>query len=77
MAPSVENHSTLRSNERYYYRSNEDKPKTNYVKKSFSNYWGRVWNSLPKSCKVQTTLGSFKPELGDFLNLYPNILDDF
>ena len=54
-----------------------DKPRTNDVKKSFSYYGARIWNSLTKSCKVQITLGSFKADLDNFLNSCPNILDDF
>ena len=53
------------------------KPRTNYIKKSFSYYGARVWNILPKSCKVESSLSSFKTKLIKFLNLTPNILDNF
>lgn len=42
------------------------KPNTDYLKKSFKFSGARLWNELPQTTKLQSTLSSFKRRLPSF-----------
>ena len=64
---------TFANNKKYSLRSSKNKdltiikPKTNYLKQSFTYKAAQIWNSLPLDIKCNTNLHSFKQNLKLFL----------
>jgi hypothetical protein len=66
---------SLSNNEKYQLRSNGlnfqlDKPRTNFLKKSFSYSGAKCWNDLPNKVKTnEMSTGQFKTSLRENSNI--------
>ena len=53
-----------------FRKLNLPKPRTNYLKRSFSYSGALLWNSLPESIRVIRSIGQFKKEINHALETF-------